>query len=55
MLEVGLKEAGEMRIGNHVHKGCSGGEKRRTSIGVQVGGFGRENRERAYVRVLLEC
>lgn len=36
ILELGLKEAADTRIGNNVHKGCSGGEKRRTSIGVQV-------------------
>ncbi|KAF1983495.1 P-loop containing nucleoside triphosphate hydrolase protein, partial [Aulographum hederae CBS 113979] len=34
--ELGLKDAAETRIGNHAHKGCSGGEKRRTSIGVQL-------------------
>ncbi|KAI9841668.1 MAG: hypothetical protein M1837_000462 [Sclerophora amabilis] len=36
ILELGLKECAETRIGNNVHKGCSGGEKRRTSIGVQM-------------------
>ncbi|KAI9752269.1 MAG: hypothetical protein M4579_005693 [Chaenotheca gracillima] len=36
ILELGLKECANTRIGNHVHKGCSGGEKRRTSIGVQL-------------------
>ncbi|KAF4536112.1 ABC transporter-like protein [Lasiodiplodia theobromae] len=36
ILELGLKEAADTRIGNNVHKGCSGGEKRRTSIGVQL-------------------
>ncbi|EOD49342.1 putative abc transporter protein [Neofusicoccum parvum UCRNP2] len=36
ILELGLKEAADTRIGNSVHKGCSGGEKRRTSIGVQL-------------------
>ncbi|KAF2457396.1 P-loop containing nucleoside triphosphate hydrolase protein [Lineolata rhizophorae] len=36
ILELGLKEAANTRIGNNVHKGCSGGEKRRTSIGVQI-------------------
>jgi ABC-type multidrug transport system ATPase subunit len=36
ILELSLKEAADTRIGNHAHKGCSGGEKRRTSIGVQV-------------------
>jgi ABC-type multidrug transport system ATPase subunit len=46
ILELGLKEAADTRIGNHAHKGCSGGEKRRTSIGVQV---------RRARRVLLLC
>ena len=36
ILELGLKEAADTMIGNHAHKGCSGGEKRRTSIGVQL-------------------
>lgn len=36
ILELGLKEAADTRIGNHAYKGCSGGEKRRTSIGVQL-------------------
>ena len=36
ILELGLKEAADTRIGSHAHKGCSGGEKRRTSIGVQL-------------------
>jgi ABC-type multidrug transport system ATPase subunit len=36
ILELGLKECADTRIGNHIHKGCSGGEKRRTSIGVQL-------------------
>jgi ABC-type multidrug transport system ATPase subunit len=36
ILELGLKECADTRIGNHQHKGCSGGEKRRTSIGVQL-------------------
>ncbi|KAF2088527.1 ABC transporter-like protein [Saccharata proteae CBS 121410] len=36
ILELGLKEAADTRIGNDAHKGCSGGEKRRTSIGVQL-------------------
>jgi ABC-type multidrug transport system ATPase subunit len=36
IMELGLKEAANTRIGNHEHRGCSGGEKRRTSIGVQV-------------------
>ena len=36
ILELGLKECAETRIGNNVHKGCSGGEKRRTSLAVQM-------------------
>ncbi|KAK2763762.1 hypothetical protein FQN54_009379 [Arachnomyces sp. PD_36] len=36
ILELGLKECADTRIGNTAHKGCSGGEKRRTSIGVQM-------------------
>jgi len=36
ILELGLKDAADTRIGNNIHRGCSGGEKRRTSIGVQV-------------------
>ena len=36
ILELGLKECANTRIGNHQYKGCSGGEKRRTSIGVQL-------------------
>jgi ABC-type multidrug transport system ATPase subunit len=36
ILELGLKECAHTRIGNNIHKGCSGGEKRRTSIGVQL-------------------
>ncbi|PQE19330.1 ABC transporter protein [Rutstroemia sp. NJR-2017a BVV2] len=36
ILELGLKECANTRIGNTLHKGCSGGEKRRTSIGVQL-------------------
>ncbi|KAI9761123.1 MAG: hypothetical protein M1840_002020 [Geoglossum simile] len=36
IMELGLGECAETRIGNDVHKGCNGGEKRRTSIGVQM-------------------
>ncbi|EGD84678.1 hypothetical protein H112_08392 [Trichophyton rubrum D6] len=36
ILELGLKECADTRIGNSSHKGCSGGERRRTSIGVQM-------------------
>ncbi|KFA69745.1 hypothetical protein S40285_06007 [Stachybotrys chlorohalonatus IBT 40285] len=34
--ELGLKECADTRIGNSTHRGCSGGEKRRVSIGVQL-------------------
>ncbi|EAW09537.1 putative ABC efflux transporter [Aspergillus clavatus NRRL 1] len=36
ILELGLKECADTRIGTSTHKGCSGGEKRRASIGVQM-------------------
>ena len=36
ILELGLKECADTRIGNNDHRGCSGGEKRRTSLGVQL-------------------
>lgn len=36
ILELGLKECAGTRIGNSQHRGCSGGEKRRVSIGVQL-------------------
>ncbi|KAI0878218.1 P-loop containing nucleoside triphosphate hydrolase protein [Hypoxylon argillaceum] len=36
ILELGLKDCAGTRIGNSQHRGCSGGEKRRTSIGVQL-------------------
>src|SRR3954447_19242401 len=36
ILELGLKECAGTRIGDNEHKGCSGGEKRRVSIGVQL-------------------
>ncbi|KAI1100904.1 P-loop containing nucleoside triphosphate hydrolase protein [Jackrogersella minutella] len=36
ILELGLKDCANTRIGNSQHRGCSGGEKRRTSIGVQL-------------------
>ena len=36
ILELGLKSCADTRIGNNVHKGCSGGEKRRTSLAVQM-------------------
>lgn len=36
ILQLGLKECADTRIGDNDRKGCSGGEKRRTSIGVQL-------------------
>ena len=36
ILELGLKSCADTRIGNNIHKGCSGGEKRRTSLAVQM-------------------
>lgn len=36
ILELGLKECANTRIGSSQHRGCSGGEKRRVSIGVQL-------------------
>lgn len=36
IMELGLKEAADTRIGNTLHRGLSGGEKRRVSIGVQM-------------------
>lgn len=36
LLELGLKECADTRIGNSDRKGCSGGEKRRTSLAVQL-------------------
>jgi ABC-type multidrug transport system ATPase subunit len=36
VLELGLKECADTRIGNSGNKGCSGGEKRRTSLAVQL-------------------
>lgn len=36
ILELGLKECSNTRIGDRQHRGCSGGEKRRVSIGVQL-------------------
>lgn len=34
--DLGLQDCADTRIGNDVRRGCSGGEKRRTSIGVQL-------------------
>jgi ABC-type multidrug transport system ATPase subunit len=37
ILELGLKECADTRVGDGVHRrGCSGGERRRVSIGVQM-------------------
>jgi ABC-type multidrug transport system ATPase subunit len=36
ILQLGLKECAETPVGDSAHKGCSGGEKRRVSIGVQL-------------------
>ena len=36
ILQLGLKDCANTRIGDNEHKGCSGGEKRRVSIGVQL-------------------
>lgn len=36
ILELGLKECANTRIGDHQHRGCSGGEKRRVSVAVQM-------------------
>ena len=36
ILGLGLRDCANTRIGNNVHKGCSGGEKRRASLGVQL-------------------
>lgn len=36
IMELGLKEAADTRVGNHVNRGLSGGEKRRVSLGVQM-------------------
>jgi ABC-type multidrug transport system ATPase subunit len=36
IMELGLKSCANTRIGNNASKSCSGGEKRRTSVGVQL-------------------
>jgi len=36
ILQLGLKDAAGTLVGDDMRRGCSGGEKRRTSIGVQL-------------------
>lgn len=36
IMELGLKEAAGTRVGTSLHRGLSGGEKRRVSLGVQM-------------------
>lgn len=36
LLELGLKDCKSTRIGNKARKGCSGGERRRASLGVRL-------------------
>jgi ABC-type multidrug transport system ATPase subunit len=36
LLELGLRDCADTRIGSSDQKGCSGGEKRRTSLAVQL-------------------
>ncbi|KAK7736685.1 hypothetical protein SLS53_006893 [Cytospora paraplurivora] len=36
IMELGLKEAAGTRVGSSIHRGLSGGEKRRVSLGVQM-------------------
>ena len=36
ILELGLNNCANTGTGNNVHKGCSGGEKRRMSLAVQM-------------------
>ena len=36
ILQLGLKECANSRVGDNVDRGCSGGERRRVSIGAQM-------------------
>lgn len=36
IVDLGLSDCANTKIGNNVQRGCSGGEKRRTSIGIQL-------------------
>jgi ABC-type multidrug transport system ATPase subunit len=36
ILQLGLKDAAGTLMGDDMRRGCSGGEKRRTSIGIQL-------------------
>jgi len=36
ILQLGLKDAAGTLVGDEMRRGCSGGEKRKTSIGVQL-------------------
>jgi ABC-type multidrug transport system ATPase subunit len=36
ILQLGLKDAANTLVGDDIQRGCSRGEKRRTSIGVQL-------------------
>ncbi|ETN41227.1 uncharacterized protein HMPREF1541_03162 [Cyphellophora europaea CBS 101466] len=36
IVDLGLADCADTKIGNNAQRGCSGGEKRRTSIGIQL-------------------